>query len=105
MSFDIFFMRSRFRDETVEKKNPFTGEVASVRSHEPLSDPELQAVQEVSRSAESDRARRVRISASWSSRTEGTLEVDAGRIEEGCTVVQPTVGPHGRSAWDSFSIC
>lgn len=52
MGFDIFFVPSRLQDEMVEKKNPFTGEVKSVRPQEPLTDSELQAVREVLRGAE-----------------------------------------------------
>jgi hypothetical protein len=44
MGFDVSFVRSRFRDEMVERMNPFTGEVMSVRPPEPLTDSELQAV-------------------------------------------------------------
>jgi hypothetical protein len=51
MGFDIFFVRSRFRDEMVEKKNPFTGEVRSVRPEEPLTDSELEAVRGIMRRA------------------------------------------------------
>ncbi len=51
MGFDIFFVRSRFRDEMVEQKNPFTGEVRSVRPGEPLTDSELEAVRGIMRRA------------------------------------------------------
>ena len=44
MSFDIFFVRSRFRNEMVEWKNPSTGEVKSIRPQEPLTESELRAV-------------------------------------------------------------
>jgi hypothetical protein len=47
MSFDIFFVRLRFEAETVERKNPFTGEVMKARPEQPLTPEELEAVQEV----------------------------------------------------------
>ena len=47
MSFDIFFVPSRFRNEMVEWKNPSTGEVKSIRPQEPLTESELRAVREV----------------------------------------------------------
>jgi hypothetical protein len=47
MSFDIFFQPCRFTGTAEIKKNPFTGEALSVPLNEPLSDVELQAVQQV----------------------------------------------------------
>jgi hypothetical protein len=47
MSFDIYFVRSKLRNETVEWKNPYTGEVKSIRPQEPLTESELQAVRAV----------------------------------------------------------
>jgi hypothetical protein len=47
MSFDILFHTARFTGKTVVKKNPFTGEVASVMSEEPLTATEVKAVRKV----------------------------------------------------------
>ena len=47
MSFGIFFVRSRFRNEMVEWKNPSTGEVKPIRPQEPFSESELRAAQAV----------------------------------------------------------
>jgi hypothetical protein len=93
MGFDIFLVRSRFRDETVEKKNPFTGEVMSVRSHEPLSDPELQAVRRVLRSAGATEPDEFGFSVIQFG-DGGAAEVQMSRLDEGCTVILRT----GRTA-------
>ena len=85
MGFDIFFVRSRSRDEMVEKTNPFTGEVMSVRVLEPLTDSELQAVQEVLRRAgvaELDRSGYSLIQCGDG----GAAEVHTSGLEEGCAV-------------------
>jgi hypothetical protein len=85
MGFDIFFMRSRSRDEAVEKKNPFTGEVMSVRPPEPLTDSELQAVREVLRGAGAPEPDEVGHSL-VEFKDGGDAEVHADRLEEGCSV-------------------
>ncbi len=85
MGFDIFFVRSRFRDEKVEKKNPFTGEVMSVRPQEPLTDSELRAVRGVLRGAgatEPDEFGYCLIEFEDG----GDAEVHTSRLEEGCGV-------------------
>jgi hypothetical protein len=85
MGFDIFFVRSRFRGEMVEKRNPFTREVMSVRPLEPLTDFELQSVREVLR-----RAGAPELDQSGHSLIEfgdgGTAEVHTSGLEEGCAV-------------------
>jgi hypothetical protein len=51
MSFDIFFQPCRYTGELVTKKNRLTGKVQSVVLSEPLSDMELNDVQQVFRRA------------------------------------------------------
>lgn len=51
MGFDIFIVRSRLRNETVERKDRFTGELLTVRPPEPLSAQELQTVRQVLKKA------------------------------------------------------
>jgi hypothetical protein len=85
MGFDLFFIRSRSRDEMVEKANPFTREVMSVRLVEPLTDSELQAVREVLRRAgvpELDRSGYSLIQFGDG----GAAEVHTSGLEEGCAV-------------------
>jgi hypothetical protein len=85
MGFDIFYLRSRFRDEMVEQKNPFTGEVKSVRPQEPLSDSELQAVRDVLRRAEATEPDEFGFCL-VEFEDGGDAEVHTSRLEEGCGV-------------------
>jgi hypothetical protein len=85
MGFDIFFVRSRLRDEVVEKKDPFTGEVMSVRPPEPLTEPQLWAIREVLRRAgapEPDEYGHSLVEF----KDGGDAEVHTDRLEEGCSV-------------------
>jgi hypothetical protein len=89
MSFDIFFVRSRFRDELVEFKSPGTGEVKMVRPQEPLTDSELRAVREVLRKAgapEPDEHGCCVVSF----REAGVAEVYTNDLEKGCMVALRT---------------
>jgi hypothetical protein len=51
VSFDLFFQPSRFGTEPVERRNPFTGKMQTVRPVEPLSSEDLKAVRDIVQSA------------------------------------------------------
>ena len=85
MGFDLFFIRSRSRDEMVEKTNPFTREVMSVRLLEPLTDSELQAVREVLRGAGGPELDQTGYSLIQFG-DGGAAEVHTSGLEEGCAV-------------------
>jgi hypothetical protein len=54
MSFDLFFQPCRFSGGTVEKTNPFNGEIESIPFNESLSATELRAVERVLKEAGAD---------------------------------------------------
>src|SRR3954453_13179778 len=85
MGFDIFFVRSRLRSERVERRNPFTGEVMSVRPQEPLTDSELRAVREVLRKAGTPGPDEYGCSLIGFG-DGGTATVNTDGLEEGCSV-------------------
>ena len=90
MSFDIFFVRSKMRNETVEWENPFTGEVKSIRPQEPLTESELRAVRAVLQEAgaqEPDEHGHSVISFGDG----GAAEVYTDGLEKGCCVT-PRLG-------------
>ena len=85
MNFDIFFVRSRFRNEMVEWKNPSTGEVKSIRPQEPLTESELRAVRVVLQKAGAHEPDENDHSA-ISFEDGGAAEVYTGGLEKGCMV-------------------
>jgi len=90
MSFDIFFVRSRFRNERVERKNPSTGEVKSIRPQEPLTESELRAVQAVLQEAGAQEPDENGYSF-ISFKDGGAAEVCTDGLEKGC-LVTPRLG-------------
>ena len=90
MSFDIFFVPSRFRNEMVEWKNPSTGEVKSIRPQEPSTESEVRAVREVLQKAGAQEAEEDG-GCVISFRDGGAAEVYTGGLEKGCSVT-PRLG-------------
>lgn len=85
MGFDIFFMRSGLRDEMVEKKDPFTGKVRSVRVQEPLTEHDVDAVRAVLRRTGMSEPNKFGVSL-IEFEDGASVDFDATRLEAGCRV-------------------
>jgi len=89
MSFDIFFVRSRFRNERVERKNPSTGEVKSIRPQEPLTESELRLYKQSCRKPGHKNPKNGYSFISF--KDGGAAEVCTDGLEKGC-LVTPRLG-------------
>jgi hypothetical protein len=92
MSFDIFFQPCRYGGTTVEKKNPFTGQVQSSLVDEPLNAAESTAVRNVLSQAGvhgPDEYGCYRVDLEDG----GNAEVFASNLEWGCSVAARSMTP------------